>query len=148
MERTKKKRRKILFVCTGNTCRSPMAEALLKRKIKERKIKFVSVASAGLHVTETVISPYSERVLSEHGLVMPKFHPRQLTKRIQDNAFVIITMTDAQKEYFHGEEKVYSVKDITGTDIPDPYGQGIDAYEETYERLLSATDRIVSIVWD
>lgn len=147
MERAKKKRKKILFVCTGNTCRSPMAEALLKKKIKERKIKFVSVASAGLDVTETTMNPFSEEVLSEHDISMPRFRPRQLTKKMRENAFVIITMTQEQKRYFGDEEKVYSMREVAGTEIPDPYGKGVEAYRETYEKLLAVTERIVSSVW-
>ena len=46
------KRRRILFVCTGNTCRSPMAEMIFRAEIKRRKIKFVDSASAGVFAEE------------------------------------------------------------------------------------------------
>ncbi len=142
------KRRKVLFVCTGNTCRSPMAEALLRRQIKERKIKFVDVASVGLHVEkDAVIHPLSAQVLEENGLTMPKFHPRQLTDKIYRGAFVVITMTDAQKDYFKGDPKVYSMSEAAdGIEVPDPYGGGIEAYRAAFALLRAAAEKIADSI--
>ncbi len=142
------KRRKVLFVCTGNTCRSPMAEALLRRQIKKCKIKFVDVASVGLSVEkDAYINPFSAQVLAENGLTMPKFRPRQLTDKLYKNAFVVITMTDAQKAYFQGDNKVYSMSEVAdGLQIPDPYGQGIEAYRQTFALLQTAVEKIADSI--
>ncbi len=141
------KRRKVLFVCTGNTCRSPMAEALLQDMIKKRKIKFVDAVSVGLNVRkDDEINPLSKAVLAENGLTMPKFKPRQINKKLLDGAFVVITMTDAQKAYFNEDTRVFSMKDVAGAEIPDPYGQDIEAYRQTYLSLKSAIEKIADSI--
>lgn len=139
------KRNKILFVCSGNTCRSPMAEAILRSKIKERKIKWWDVASRGLFAeVGCELSPNSRLVLEEIGItVSEKFAPRQLNQNIIDKSRAVICMTDMQKQILDGCGKVYSIKDFCGCDVPDPYGCPIEAYRATRDILMRACDQII-----
>ena len=138
------KRRKILFVCSGKTCRSPRAEAILRSKIKEKKIKWWDVSSCGLFAeVGGTISPNSRQALEEIGLKADKFKPRQLSQSIMDRSYAVICMTEKQKQILEGCAKVYSVKDLCGFDVPDPYGQSIDVYRATRDIISRACDIII-----
>ncbi|HIR40190.1 MAG TPA: low molecular weight protein arginine phosphatase [Candidatus Coproplasma stercoripullorum] len=138
------KRNKILFVCSGNTCRSPMAEAILRSKIKQRKIKWWDVSSCGLFVEAgRELSPNSEIVLLEVGIHMEKFCARQLTQKMIERSSAVICMTELQKQILDGCGKVYSIKDFCGADVPDPYGCSIDVYRATRDYLARACDLII-----
>lgn len=138
------KRKKILFVCSGNTCRSPMAEAILRSKIKARKIKWWDVASCGLFAeVGGEISPNSRQALEEIGVRVDKFAPRQLTQNIIERSRAVICMTETQKQILEGCGKVYCIKEFCGRDIPDPYGCDIEVYRITRNLLSSACDQII-----
>src|SRR3954466_6121375 len=91
--RTREQEMHILFVCTGNTCRSPMAETLLRHALEARGATQVTVGSAGSGAWEG--APASEGaylVALEHGLDLSAHRARMLTRELVNSADLVLTM--------------------------------------------------------
>jgi protein-tyrosine-phosphatase len=130
----------ILFVCTGNTCRSPMAEAILKNK----QIDGLEVKSAGIFAANgSGASPHAKQVLNENNI--PHTHQSTyLNETVVDWADLILTMTTAHKfailqAYDHAATKVFTLKEFSGEpsslDVLDPYGGDLTDYQQTFTEL-------------
>ncbi len=139
------KRKKILFVCTGNTCRSPMAEMILRAKIKRNKIKWWDAISCGVHAQlGDSIAPNAVKALEECGYsVRRNFAPRQLTQRLIESSEVVVTMTTSHKQMLEACGNVVSVRELCGFEVPDPYGAGVDVYIRTCRAIECACDKII-----
>lgn len=126
----------IIFVCTGGSCRSPMAEAILTQKLKENKIKNYNILSAGINVSpDSKIEKNAIIALKKLGYKPPKHKCIQLTKDLSENA-VILAISQSHKEYLSNLKGVIALSDFySGIDIPDPYGKDVSTYIHTAKIL-------------
>ena len=133
-------KKKIIFVCTGNTCRSPMAEIIMKNKLKLAGVQNIRVTSAGLSaVLGDKISKNSALALKQLGYKSYGFKSKPLTKEMVIKADLIICMTESHKRYLSGFENVYTVSELTGlSDIIDPYGGSLAVYKNTAYQIDDA----------
>ncbi len=145
----------VIFVCTGNTCRSPMAEAIFRYEAKRRGLA-VSVCPAGTEADERGrMNINSLRTLANHGLSIENFSPTQLTLEMVDKAFAVVCMTERHRDVVKNAyarwkavpvedvKTVHAYSDFCGYSIPDPYGMPIEEYERTYVALEGGMSAII-----
>jgi protein-tyrosine-phosphatase len=147
--------KRILFVCTGNICRSPLAEALLRRALVERGLNDMTVESAGTGAWDG--APASEGaylVALERGLDLSSHRARLLTREIVEDTDMIFTMARHHRARVHelgGEGRVYVLGEYAGregeeAEVGDPFGGDLEVYRDTcveLETLIAAVaDRL------
>lgn len=137
---------KIVFVCTGNTCRSPMAEAIAKDIVKKRNEKDIKVFSYGLCVNplECETDKNALAALKDIGVPVRKKKSKQITARSVNGADYVVTMTEKQKKMLP-YSNVYTLDELTGAgEIPDPYGGNRDIYDLTAFKLNIAVQSLIN----
>lgn len=131
--------KKILFVCSGNTCRSPMAVSILKKIVKDNnKLEDYQISSAGLNArVGDNINVNAVEILKKFEIPSSRTTAKQIDVDKILNADYVITMTSEQRDFLKNYNNVYSLSDITNQhDISDPYGEDISVYRKVCEDLL------------
>ncbi len=136
----------ILFVCTGNTCRSPMAAGLMNKIAIDEDLD-VRIESAGLFAAEG--SPASDEAIEamkKYDVDLSDHRAKQITPELIEKCDVILTMTAAQKMLLSevAGDKTYTLCEYAGTegDIADPFGGDLEEYEEVAQMIYFALQSI------
>ena len=142
----------LLFVCTGNTCRSPMAAAAARAELERRGWSHVEVRSAG--VAAAAAAPASESavtVMAEQGIDLSGHRSQHVTTELLDWADLVLAMSPAHvlalRDLGVGD-KLSLVTDFlpggeAGQAVEDPYGGPVDAYRETSVTLARAVSALL-----
>jgi len=150
----------VLFVCTGNTCRSPMAEEVADDAAgRSNGYRDISFGSAGTFACEG--EPASEEaveVMQEIGLETEKHKARQFTKELAEWADIILAMEAKHIEQMEAmapdeEHKMHTLLGYaqgvdgypgeTGYDITDPYKEDIEVYREARDQITQAVEKVL-----
>ena len=139
----------ILFVCTGNTCRSPMAEFLFKDILKKRGITDVKVASAGISVEAgDKINDKAKAVLKKNGIKSRGFKSKNITREDLENFDLILCMTQNHKNALPKSEKIKTLGEVVDMpDVGDPYGGSEAVYNLCFQQLKSETEKLADLLF-
>lgn len=149
MQQGKREKVNVLFVCTGNTCRSPMAEQIFSEYLRRNKCaSMADVSGAGVFADNNrPMQPEAVGVLSEMNMTVRPHKSRRVTVDILQNADIIVCMSEENRtELMYSSAYGYAASDgnfrivgtageLIGEDIPDPYGRGMDAYRRAAELI-------------
>lgn len=146
---------KVLMVCLGNICRSPLAQGILEHKVKEAGLDWQvdSAGTGGWHAGEAP-DIRSQEVARKHGINISRQAARKI-RSIDIDDFDLIYCMDSSNykdviEMCHNEEEEAKVKLIMNEaepggniNVPDPYYGGADGFENVYQMLDRACDAII-----
>ena len=141
---------RIIFVCTGNTCRSPMAEALAKEAFSQKKMD-VEVASRGVSICcPAGAAVNAQQAMEEMGLSLKEHISKPLSIEDVKEADFVLTMTDSHKKLLQSlcgetDAEILTLGEAAGqkgVEIMDPFGQNIDCYRQCAAQLKELVEKL------
>lgn len=147
--------KKILFVCTGNICRSVIAEHLFNKIIKNKNIEGVEASSAGTDGNpEYKIYGYLAELMTKKGIDFSRHKSTKITTINLADYDLIIVMEQLHKHYIsyiypRSDEKIKLLMELAGegcVDIPDPVGRPDEVYDKVFEDINRCVVKIQEVV--
>ncbi|MDH5719941.1 MAG: low molecular weight phosphotyrosine protein phosphatase [Spirochaetia bacterium] len=148
----------IVFVCLGNICRSPLAQGIFEKKIKEKNLedKFVidSAGTSGWHDGEPP-HPGSVQIAKEYGAHIQHQKSRPVHMKDKDIFDYFIAMDQNNANTLHTEfavpkEKIYKLREFDkidpGSDVMDPFGYGPDAFDDVYKVIERSVEGFIKFL--
>lgn len=149
----------VLFICTANICRTPMAEYYLKHLVMQENLEDrIAVSSAGTWAIDGHhAAPNSLAVCREHGLNASPHRSRAVNASIMNNADLVLCMStqhraDLTGVFPHLAGKIFTLKEylapqpLQSPSIADPYGMAIEAYRETFRIISREVARVFPLI--
>lgn len=144
---------KILMVCLGNICRSPLAEGILRSKVDKSKVTVDSAATSNWHIGKTP-DPRSISIAKEFGVDISTLIVRQFTVQDFEDFDIIFVMDESNykdvislsrddKDTKKVNKILDSLQDGNNLDVPDPYYGEKDGFLEVYKKLEEAIEVII-----
>lgn len=133
--------KKVMFICSGNTCRSPLAEGLFKKYLAEKNITEIEVSSAGISAfSGDEVSENSVTVAEKRGVDLSSHRAKNLNPQdlIETDLFVCVTESHSKVlERFCDSSRIMTLN------VPDPYGKSLETYENCAKQIESYFPQIL-----
>lgn len=142
----------IMFVCTGNICRSPMAEYMFRRRA-EHRLGWHSCSAGTMAVYGLPASPPAVAVLADEGIDLTPHHSRPLTPELVDAARLVVVMAALHGDQLRGRfpdaaGKLFLIRhfdpDGGGRDVDDPIGLPVARYRQVRDEIDAALPGLIS----
>lgn len=145
----------IAFVCTGNTCRSPMAEGLFNSLVKNLSLPYRALSAGIFAVSGSLPSENAVEISAENGIDISGHRAVQFNHDIAEKADIILTMSQSHKETLSNffpnmSDKIYTLPEYIGntafTEVFDPFGGNIDVYKSCFEVLKVFIKKLIDVL--
>ena len=152
-ETAENRTRQVLFVCTANVCRSPMAEAIFNALAEERGLPWRAQSAGVAALVDEDITPNARAALDEVGIYTGDHRARQVGEEMLEEADLVLAMNQRhvatlRRRFGDLAERVYALPEYAlgappEEGIPDPYGQTMIAFRASVRQLLEYTEGLV-----